>query len=156
MKTIFDSVILSASAVKSDKRGICRRFDSDTINTVRVYEMPHTGTFFGIHYHEDVQKTISVIRGSGADFVIDLRPGSPTYLKWEMNILSAENGSVIYIPQGFGHAFISLEDDTVQLFGCDCERPSKRSNYRDSKIGLELPVSVVDISDEDDSAPFLV
>ena len=165
MKKIFDEVILY-SDTKRDSRGDMSRIFSRSaaeklgisldIKTLRAYDMPHRGTFVGIHYHKSpAAKLVTVVSGSGADFVVDLRPGSPTYLKWDMNILSSDNRDVIYIPHGFGHAFLSLEDNTVQIFACESESASERINYMDERIGLVLPIDVSEISEADRTAMVL-
>ena len=62
------------------------------------------------------------------------------------------------IPAGFGHAFISLQNDTIQLYSVDRsgnDAHSKQINYKDSKIGLKLPIPISEISDYDLSAPFV-
>ena len=74
-----------------------------------------------------------------------------------MHELSADNNYATYIPHGFGHAFLSLEDNTVQVYVADAYGKagvSKQINYRDKDIGLELPIPVTSISDYDDNAPF--
>ena len=131
------------------------------IKETRIYTMPKKGTFFGIHYREkeaNLSKLVSVIRGRGLDYVIDLREDSETYLKWEAVEISGDNSLAVYIPAGFGHAFISLEDDTMQVFVTDKtgkEGYSKYLNYADEKIGLKLPIPISEISDYDTESPFL-
>ena len=92
------------------------------------------------------------------DYVVDLRKDSSTYLQWESIELSGENALAVLIPAGFGHAFISLQDDTIQLYSVDRsgnDAHSKQINYKDPKIGLKLPVPVSEISDYDLNAPFV-
>ena len=58
----------------------------------------------------------------------------------------------------FGHAFISLQDDTIQFFSLDRsgnDARSKQINYKDPKIGLKLPVPISEIADYDLNAPFV-
>ena len=52
------------------------------------------------------------VQGAIHDIIVDLRPDSPTYMAWEGFDLSAENGRELYVPEGFGHGFITLADDT--------------------------------------------
>lgn len=63
-------------------------------------------------------KLVSVIRGSVLDVVIDLRKDSPTYGEHESVVLSAENGLQFWIPEGFAHGFLALEDETVFSYKC--------------------------------------
>lgn len=73
------------------------------------------GTVRGIHFQRPPHaqaKLVRCTRGSLRDYVVDLREGSPTYGKYICVELSAENGRQLYVPIGFGHAFITLEDST--------------------------------------------
>ena len=139
-------------------------FDNDEtgfkVKETRIYTMPEKGTFFGIHYREEkdpMTKLVSVIKGRGMDYIVDLRKDSPTYLKWKSIELSAENGIAVLVPAGFGHGFLSLEDDTIQYYSvdtCGSNAFSKSVNYLDEKIGLKLEIPVIHIADYDINAPF--
>lgn len=166
VKTIFDSVKVYKLKSRTDNRGLMTYVYEDGIESfmpkeTRVYDMPKKGTFFGIHYREEsepMQKLVTVVKGSGMDYVIDLRKDSDTYLKWESIELTAGNALAVLIPEGIGHAFISLEDNTMQAFTIDRtgkEGHSRQLNYKEEKIGIELPVPVTEISDYDAGAPFL-
>lgn len=73
------------------------------------------GTLRGMHYqaapHEEV-KLVRCTSGGVYDVIIDLRTGSPTFGRWEAVELTAQNRLMIYIPKGFAHGFLTLEDDT--------------------------------------------
>lgn len=131
------------------------------IREQRVYTIPEIHTFFGIHF-QDMQypqaKLITVFHGSGLDYVIDLRKGSDSYRQWKTVELSAEKPLAVYIPAGFGHAFLSLEKDTVQFFAADqpfVKGCAKRIHYQDPDIGLILPCDHPVLSEEDRQAPLL-
>ena len=73
------------------------------------------GTLRGMHYQNppyEEHKIISCIKGSIYDVIIDLRKESETYLKWESFNLTEENKSMLYVPKGFAHGFLTLQDDT--------------------------------------------
>ena len=114
-KEIFGKVRIYQLHSRVDSRGFMSYvFDENiydfSIKEARIYSMPKEGTFFGIHYKEEsspMTKLVTVIKGKGMDYVIDLRKGSPTYLQWESIELSEENALAVQIPAGFGHAFIS-------------------------------------------------
>ena len=167
VKTIFDTVKVYKLKSRTDNRGLMTYVYEDGMEgfvskETRIYDMPKKGTFFGIHYREEsepMQKLVNVVKGSGMDYVIDLRKDSDTYLKWESLELSADNAIAVLIPEGIGHAFISLEDNTMQAFTIDKtgkDGHSKQLNYKEEKIGLKLLVDVAEISDYDEAAPFLV
>ena len=166
IKGIFGKVKIYRLLTRVDNRGSLEYvFDENTaifkVRETRIYSMPKEGTFFGIHYREEsnpMTKFVTVIRGRGMDYIIDLREESPTYLEWESIELSEENAFAVLIPAGFGHAFISLQNDTIQLYSVDRsgnDAHSKQINYKDSKIGLKLPIPISEISDYDLSAPFV-
>ena len=71
------------------------------------------GVFRGIHFQKkphEQGKLVRVTYGKVLDFAVDLRPDSPTYLKWIKVELSEENGYQLWIPEGFGHAFLALSE----------------------------------------------
>jgi dTDP-4-dehydrorhamnose 3,5-epimerase len=74
----------------------------------------------GIHYqwNKPMGKLCRVVKGSGIDVIVDLRPNSPTYGKHEAFMLTEDNFLQIWVPEGFGHGFMSLEDDTHFCYKC--------------------------------------
>lgn len=165
IKEIFGKVKKYQIHTRVDNRGSLAYVYDENIDDfkaleTRIYSMPKEGTFFGIHYREEsspMTKFVTVIKGRGMDYVIDLRKESPTYLQWESIELSEENAIAVLVPAGIGHAFISLQNDTMQFYSVDRsgnDALSDRINYKDPKIGLKLPIPVSEISDYDLSAPF--
>lgn len=170
-ESLFDNVLVLEPSEKVDDRGTrIVGFNKDEIRKLninfeikeqRIYKMPKAGTFFGIHYQELTHpqaKLVSVIQGKGLDYIVDLRKDSLTYKEWKMVELSEEELKVIYIPAGYGHAFLSMEDNTIQMFAVNeyfMDGSTKQINYRDPEIGLELPINDVIVSYYDKNAPFL-
>ena len=125
------------------------------------------GTLRGIHFQLDPHaqaKIVRVAHGAVMDVAVDLRRGSPTYKKWAAVELSAENKHMLYIPRGFGHAFLSLTDDVLFIYKTDnyYDRESDRSvKFDDPDIGVDwqslLPEGVTRpiLSDKDRMAPVL-
>jgi dTDP-4-dehydrorhamnose 3,5-epimerase len=121
------------------------------------------GVLRGIHSAQvpmGQAKYVSVLKGSIIDFVVDLRVGSPKFLVWDSVTLSEENHHSVYVPEGCGHAFVSLEDNTVvNYLVSDIYRPEKEFgiNPLDKEIGLVFPFSEQDlvISEKDMKAPTL-
>lgn len=86
-------------------------------------------TLRGIHFQNNPHpqtKLVRVLHGAILDVVVDLRKDSPTFKKWISHVISAENQKQILIPNGFGHAFVTLEDDTSVLYKFD--------DYYDGKL----------------------
>ena len=168
---IFDECFLIELSSREDKRGsleicfneseISKMTDGFTIREQRIYTMPRRGTFFGIHFQTEPRpqaKLVSVIRGKGIDYIVDLRKRSDTFGKYRAIELSGDVPRAVYIPSGFGHAFLSTEDDTVQLFAIDEYFVNEYSgviNYKDPAIGLKLPLDDLIMSDRDRYSAFL-
>ncbi len=79
-------------------------------------------TLRGIHFQNNPHpqtKLVRVLSGKIFDVIVDLRKDSPTFKKWSGNVISAENKKQILIPNGFGHAFLTLEDNTTVLYKFD-------------------------------------
>jgi len=73
------------------------------------------GTLRGMHYQAAPHGEVKLVRatsGSAFDVAVDLRPESPTYLRWASVVLSAAAGNAFYIPAGCAHGYQTLEDDT--------------------------------------------
>jgi len=86
-------------------------------------------------------KLVRVVKGKAIDFAIDLRRSSDTYGQYETVILDAEKGNQFWIPPGFGHAFLSLEDDTILNYKCTNLYSKEHEitiDYKDEDIKLPL------------------
>lgn len=82
------------------------------------------GVVRGIHWTESPEgqaKYVSCVSGALWDVVIDLRPSSPTFGKWDAALLTSENRKSILISKGLGHAFLALENNTVANYLCTAE-----------------------------------
>lgn len=80
------------------------------------------GVVRGLHFqkHDKAQaKFVKILNGSVMDVVVDLRNGSTTYGQSYWTKLSADGGEMLYIPRGFAHGFLSLENNTIMAYKCD-------------------------------------
>jgi dTDP-4-dehydrorhamnose 3,5-epimerase len=117
------------------------------------------GTLRGLHYqagpHEEA-KLVRCTAGAVHDVIVDLRPGSATYLCHAGVELSAGNHRLLYVPEGFAHGFVTLADDT-EVFYQMSERhvPTHARGVRwdDPALGIEWPVPPSVISGRDRSYP---
>lgn len=142
-----------------------KKMEDNGLNAVFVQDnqsyTAKKGTLRGIHFQQypmSQAKLVRVVRGAVMDVAVDLRKDSPTYKQWISVELSAENKRQLFIPQGFGHAFLTLTDDVEFVYKCDnlYSRELERSiRYDDPEIGIEWGVDGPVLSDKDAAAPFL-
>lgn len=122
-----------------------------------------TGTIRGIHFQRGPHaqaKLVRCVRGSILDYAVDLRKGSPTYGQWVSATLSADNGHQLYVPVGFGHAFVTLEPDVeviykvTDVYAPDCDGGVI---WNDPDIGIDWPLPETGpvLSDKDKVLPTL-
>jgi|TARA_B100000768_G_scaffold83714_1_gene79193 dTDP-4-dehydrorhamnose 3,5-epimerase len=107
------------------------------------------GVFRGIHLQtgDSAQgKLVRVSKGAVVDFAVDLRPGSSSYGEWTYILLSAHVGNQFWIPAGFGHAFLALEDDTIFSYKCTKEYDKSSEEcllWTDKGINLTIDKSIL-------------
>lgn len=103
----------------------------------------------GIHFQlqEPQAKLVSVPKGKVYDIIVDLRIDSPTYKQWRGFYLGDDNHQALYIPKGFGHAFLSLEEQTYMLYQCDGAYDASSDTgirFDDKEINIQWPVDMLD------------
>lgn len=119
------------------------------------------GVLRGLHYQAPPfaqGKLVQVLRGAVLDVAVDIRFGSPTFGKHAAVELSAANKKQLWIPEGFAHGFLALEDDT--LFSYKCTNVYSKENDRgicwnDPALGIEWGVSGIQVSEKDAVQPLL-
>jgi dTDP-4-dehydrorhamnose 3,5-epimerase len=126
-----------------------RAFDAAVGSPVEFVQDNHSasqrGVLRGLHYQLPPHaqgKLVRVVRGSAFDAVVDIRRGSPTFGRWYGVTLDAKDHRQLWVPPGFAHAFLALEDDThflyktTDFYAKDCERAIV---WNDPAIGIEWP-----------------
>jgi dTDP-4-dehydrorhamnose 3,5-epimerase len=103
----------------------------------------------GLHFqlNKPQAKLVCVVSGKVWDVIVDLRLHSKTYKKWVGVELSGENHKILYVPRGFAHGFLSLEDDSVMLYQCDGAYDKETDGgivYNDPDIGIKWPFDLID------------
>ena len=117
------------------------------------------GTLRGMHYQISPYEESKLVRctcGALYDVIVDLRKDSPTYKEWIGVELTADNRRMLYVPEGFGHGFVTLEDDTEAFYlVTEFYTPGAEQGirYNDPALGIEWPVDVEVISEKDASWP---
>lgn len=114
------------------------------------------GVLRGLHFQNPGPqgKLVRVTRGAVFDVVVDLRASSPTFGQWVGVELSAENKRMFWVPEGFAHGFLTLEDDTDFLYKCTAPYAPQSEftlAWDDPAVGIEWPVTGLDpiISEKD-------
>lgn len=101
------------------------------------------GVVRGLHYQKDPKcqaKIVEVIKGAAIDVVVDIREGSPTYGMSTNVLLTPDNNRQLFVPRGFAHGFVSLEDDTIFQYLIDNDyAPNMEGGilWNDSDLGID-------------------
>lgn len=120
-----------------------------------------SGTIRGLHYQKEPAleaKLVRCARGAIFDVVVDLRPTSPTYRRWYGTTLSADNGQMLFVPEGCAHGCQATADIsefyylTSAFYSPDEARGLR---YDDPAIGIAWPLKVTAISEQDRRWPLL-
>lgn len=119
------------------------------------------GVIRGLHYQKKCAqgKLVGVIKGAIFDVAVDLRQGSKTFGAWEGVMLTEDNRSQFYVPEGFAHGFLSLSDDTLVLYHCtDIYSPGEEAGicWNDPDLAIDWPMADVEqvlVSKKDECLP---
>ena len=115
----------------------------------------HHHTLRGMHYQLDDAAEVKVIKciaGRLFDVVLDLRPQSPTFKKWFAAELSAESRTMMYVPQGCAHGFMSLSDDVEMIYFVSAAYDGQKERavrWNDPEFGIVWPHEPALISEKD-------
>ncbi|MGE0492778.1 MAG: dTDP-4-dehydrorhamnose 3,5-epimerase [Vulcanimicrobiota bacterium] len=117
------------------------------------------GTLRGLHYQlgpSQETKLVRCISGRVWDVIVDLRPGSETFRSWHAEELSAANRAMMYVPKGFAHGFITLEEGCELIYLVDefyAPEQERGLRWDDPWHGIEWPLSPTVLSARDQSHP---
>lgn len=160
-KTDIEGVLIVEPTVHGDQRGYFmesfseRDFEAATGLTVRFVQdnesRSRRGVLRGLHFQREPYaqaKLVRVVQGRVLDVAVDIRPGSATFGKYVAVELSAENHRQLFIPKGFAHGYVVLEEDTVFQYKCDeYYHPESEDGiaWNDPQIGIEWGVEESEI-----------
>lgn len=166
-KTILNDAFIIDIEKKEDDRGFfarswCQReFEAHGLNPnlaqCNVSFNPKKGTLRGMHFQVkpyEEAKLVRCTRGSLCDVIVDLRPDSPTYKKHLSVVLTSENRRMLYVPEGFAHGFLTLDDDTEVFYQIsEFYRLESQRGFRwdDPAFAIAWPAEVRLISERDRS-----
>lgn len=105
----------------------------------------HKGVLRGLHFQnpQPQGKLVRVVSGAVFDVAVDLRRSSPTFGKWVGVELSARNKRLFWVPEGFAHGFLTLEDNTDFLYKCTAPYAPQHEHtlaWDDPEIGIDWPL----------------
>jgi dTDP-4-dehydrorhamnose 3,5-epimerase len=178
LPTRLPGVVLVEPVVFSDERGwFMESFNEQRFaDELAELSLPHPGPFVqdnhsssqrgvlrGLHYQLPPHaqgKLVRVVKGSAFDVAVDIRRDSPNFGRWFGIELTAQNHRQLWIPTGFAHGFVALEDDThflyktTDYYARDCERSIV---WNDPAIGIGWPISNLApvLAAKDAAAPLL-
>ena len=166
-KTTIEGLFIIKSSVISDERGYFYEsynksiFDKNGLDLDFVQDnqsLSHKGVLRGLHFQAppfQQGKLVRVIQGSVLDVAVDIRPHSPTYGKYESVLLSGENKTQFWIPPGFAHGFVTLEDNTIFCYKCTGPY-SKESEgailWNDPQLNIDWNIELPIVSSKDQEA----
>jgi dTDP-4-dehydrorhamnose 3,5-epimerase len=152
-----------------DERGFfarswCRReFEAHGLNPkiaqCNVSFNVRRGTLRGMHYQAapfEEAKLVRCTRGALCDVIVDLRPDSATFKQHVSEVLTAENRRMLFVPEGFAHGFLTLEDATEVLYQMSAYHAPERARgfrWNDPAFGIPWPAGVEVISERDRDYP---
>ena len=153
--TALPGVLILEPRVFGDERGFFlesfnqRAFDAALGHTVTFVQDNHSrsqrGVLRGLHYQLPPHaqgKLVRVVRGSAFDVAVDIRRGSATFGRWAGATLDGASHRQMWIPPGFAHGFLALDDDTHFLYKTAdyYDRESERAiAWNDPAIGIDWP-----------------
>ncbi|MDY0233662.1 MAG: dTDP-4-dehydrorhamnose 3,5-epimerase [Sulfurimonas sp.] len=172
-RTDIADVIICEPKVHGDERGyFVETFREDKLEEFLSYKInfcqdneskSSKGVLRGLHYQlppHAQTKLVRVIQGRVLDIAVDIRRGSPTFGKHVAVELNSQNKKQLFVPRGFAHGFVVLEDDTIFAYKVDnyyspeCDRGIA---YDDEALGIDwkIPYSELNLSTKDKIQPLL-
>lgn len=161
LKTDIEGVLIVEPTVHGDQRGYFmesfseRDFEAATGLNVRFVQdnesRSRRGVLRGLHFQREPYaqaKLVRVVQGRVLDVAVDIRPGSATFGRYVAVELSADNHRQLFIPKGFAHGYVVLEEDTVFQYKCDeYYHPDSEDGvaWNDPQIGIEWPLTESEI-----------
>jgi dTDP-4-dehydrorhamnose 3,5-epimerase len=165
--TKINGIFVIETASTSDARGkftrlFCELELGPVLDGRHIVQINHScnnkkGSLRGLHYqnppHAEM-KMVRCLKGRVWDVAVDLRAGSPTFLNWHAEILSARDQHMLVIPEGCAHGFQVLDEESELLYlHTAAYHPDSEAGvaWDDPRLGITWPLSVSDISDRDRS-----
>ncbi|MDY0342926.1 MAG: dTDP-4-dehydrorhamnose 3,5-epimerase [Lentimicrobium sp.] len=164
-----DVLILKPSVFKDDRGYFLESYSREKLSNAGIdvdfvqdnESKSSKGVLRGLHFQRSPYaqgKLVRVIKGAVFDVAVDLRQHSPWFGKWVGVNLSEHEKNMCWIPPGFAHGFLTLEDETIFAYKCtNVYHPASEGSVRwnDPHLNIHWPVSQPSLSDKDQKAPLL-
>ena len=164
IKTKFKNLFIIQGKKFEDKRGFLREVFIEKITKKKlifsIVSKSKKNVVRGLHIQlkNNQTKYISVLKGKILDVVVDLRKNSKTFKKFFKIILSDKNCKSLFIPSGFAHGFLGLDEENIVLYSCDNYRnkSSERSiKWNDPELKINWNIKKTIVSKKDKSSKSL-
>ena len=171
IKTDLQDAFIVMPKVFGDNRGwFCESYNKKAFEQIGIKDVfiqdnksfsANKGTLRGLHCQKepDAQvKLVSCVQGAVNDVIVDIRRGSPTYLKHIVVELSAQNNRMLYVPAGFLHGFVSLTENVILSYKVDkyySPENDRSVRFDDPVFGIDWGDGDLTLSEKDRCAPLL-
>lgn len=172
---IIEQVLTDAYVIKPDFYTDDRGYFSESFNKKKFEQIcgkqinfvqdniskSSKGVLRGFHFQKGdyaQSKLVKVVKGRVFDVAVDLRPNSKTFKKWHGIELSEDNQLQFFIPKGFAHAFLSLEDNTIFEYKVDNYYSKDNEGgliWDDNQLSVNWPLKKIILSEKDLQLPRL-
>ena len=168
-ETTIPGVYLLEREPRADERGwlermFCTTDLAELLGSRGIVQVNRTltrskATVRGMHYQVQPSaeaKMVSCLRGAIFDVAVDLRRGSPTFLKWHAELVTEENRRTLFVPEGFAHGFQTVADDCeVLYFATAAYDPAAERGVHplDPRVGIAWPLPIGGLSERDAAHP---
>ncbi|GAA0266949.1 dTDP-4-dehydrorhamnose 3,5-epimerase [Alteraurantiacibacter aestuarii] len=154
IRTAIEDLLIIEPPVFGDERGFfleswnAQKFADAGLDLTFVqdnHSRSQKGVLRGMHFQNPGPqgKLVRVVAGAVYDVAVDLRRSSPTFGQWVGVELSAANKRMFWVPEGFGHGFLTLEDNTDFLYKCTAPYAPQNEHslaWDDPEVGIEWPL----------------
>ena len=168
LATALEGPVLLEPTIHGDERGFfLETFRESTLRELGVEDRwvqdnqsrSRRGILRGMHFQPGMAKLVRCASGAIYDVVVDIRPGSPDFGRWEAAELDDERHLQLYVPDGFAHGFCVLSETADVLYRCSSYYdPGRESGFRfdDPRVGIDWPAGLELLTSERDrGAPLL-
>ena len=170
-KVLTDAIVLKPKIFSDDRGFFYESFNEKIFKSLTGVKVDFIqdnqsysskGTLRGLHFqtrNAAQAKLVSVTKGSAYDVAVDLRSDSPTFKQWYGVELSGANHLQFFIPRGFAHAFVALEDDTIFQYKVDNYYSKENDGgvlWNDEDLDITWPKLELKLSKKDNNLPKLI